>query len=162
MLYLKCTALVQKALGLPKTHITAALPSEAPLGNWYVNRFELGRRKAYLFMSEPTFLSFILLQGKKPVTVETPPQMMIGGLEQLLDMGGLGDDAIKRAVAHYHTGAFAKTDSRSDLGSLNDLMLRYQWIIEREGGLHIAISRASSWRRMTCRSAGLAGAVLGT
>ncbi|MEN9438423.1 MAG: hypothetical protein RIR09_3078 [Pseudomonadota bacterium] len=74
--------------------------------------------------------------------METLPQMMIGGLEQLLDMGGLGDDAIKRAVAHYHTGAFAKADSRSDLGSLNDLMLRYQWIIEREGGLaHCDLTR---------------------
>lgn len=142
MLFLKCTAQVQKALGLPKTHITDALPSEAPLGNWYVNRFELGRRKAHLFMSEPTLLSFILLQGKTPVTVETLPQMLIGGLEQLLDMGGVGEDAIKQALAHYHTGAFAKTDSRSDLGSLNDLMLRYQWIIERDGGLaHCDLTR---------------------
>jgi hypothetical protein len=142
MLYLKCTALVQKALGLPKTHLTDALPSEAPLGNWYVNQLKVGRRTAHLFMSETTLLSFILLQGAKPVTVETLPQMLIGGLDQLLEMGGLGEDAIQRALAHYHTGAFAKTASRSDLGSLNDLMMRYQWVIERDGGLaHCDLTR---------------------
>ena len=35
----------------------------------------------------------------------------------------------------YHEGVFAKTDSRPDLGSLNDLVQRYQWLIEYEGGL---------------------------
>ena len=102
MLYLKCTGIVQKALGLPKTLLADAEPTSAPLGNWYVNRFDVGRRKAHVFMSETTLLSFILLQGKTPVTPE---------------------------------GVFAKTDSRPDLGSLNDLAQRYQWMIECDGGL---------------------------
>jgi hypothetical protein len=135
MLYLKCTGVVQKALGLPKTLVTDALPSSAPLGNWYIHRFDIGRRKAYIFMSEATLLSFILFQGKKPLTVQTLPNMMLAGLEQLLRMRGISQDAIERAIAPYHEGLFAKTDSRSDLGSLNDLVQRYQWLIESQGGL---------------------------
>ena len=135
MLYLKCTGAVQKILGLPKTLLTDAIPSTAPLGNWYVHCFGIGRRKAYIFMSDATLLSFILFQGKKPVTVETLPNMMLAGLEQLLQMRGISQDAIERAMVPYHEGLFAKTDSRSDLGSLNDLVQRYQWVIEREGGL---------------------------
>lgn len=80
-------------------------------------------------------LSFILLQGIKPVTVETLPNMMLAGLEQLLQMRGISKDAIERAMVPYHEGLFSKTESRSDLGSLNDLVQRYQWLIEREGGL---------------------------
>lgn len=135
MLCLKCTGIVQKALGLPKTLLADAAPTSAPLGNWYVNRFAVGRRKAHVFMSETTLLSFILLQGKIPVTPETLPTMMLAGLEQLLQMRGMGEDAIDRAMVHYHEGLFAKTDSRADLGSLNDLVQRYQWMIEYEGGL---------------------------
>ena len=135
MLYLKCTAIVQKALGLPKTLLAEPVPTLAPLGNWYVNRFDLGRRKAHVFMSETTLLSVILLQGKTPVTPETLPIMMLAGLEQLLHMRGIGEPAIERAMVHYQEGLFAKTDSRADLGSLNDLVQRYQWVVEDDGGL---------------------------
>lgn len=135
MFYLKCTGVVQKALGLPKGLVADALPSSAPLGHWYVHRFDLGRRKAYVFMSETTLLSFILFQGKKPVTAESLPNMMLAGLEQLLQMRGMGVDTIERAMAHYREGMFAKTDSRQALGSLNDLVQRYQWMVDYDGGL---------------------------
>lgn len=135
MLYLKCTGTVQKVLGLPKALLADAVPTSAPLGNWYVNRFDIGRRKALVFMSETTLLSFILFQGQKPVTPETLPTMMLAGLAQLLQMRGLSEDAIERAMVHYQDGLFAKTDSRADLGSLNGLVQRYQWMIESDGGL---------------------------
>lgn len=136
MLYLKCTAQVQSVIGLNPSQLLQAEPSPAPLGNWYVNRFPLGRCKAFVFMSEATLLSFVLLQGKKPVTVETLPRMLLAGLEQLLTMRGLPADAVERALVHYHTGAFSKTGNRADLGSLNDLVLRYQHIVRYRGGVH--------------------------
>lgn len=135
MLYLKCTAQVRSVIGLTPSQLLQAEPSVAPLGNWYVNRFSLGRRKAFVFMSETTLLSFLLLQGKQPVTVETLPRMLLAGLEQLLTMRGLPSDAVERALVNYHTGAFSKTGSRSDLGSLNDLVFRYQHIVSHLGGV---------------------------
>jgi hypothetical protein len=135
MLYLKCTQEVQKLVGLRKENLALAEPSAAPLGNWYVNRFHLGRRKALIFMSETTLLSFILLQGKKPVTAESLPQMFLTGLDQLLQMKGLPKSAISNVFKHYDAGRFAKTDNRSDLGSMNDLVNQYQWRVEHDGGL---------------------------
>jgi hypothetical protein len=135
MLYLKCTAEVQKVLGLRKENLAIAQPSDAPLGNWYVNRFPVGRRKAFIFMSEPTLLPFILFQGKTKFTPESLPVMLLGGLEQLLQLHGLPPKTIEGALARYHTGLYAKTDSRADLGSLNDLVRLYQWRIEDDGGL---------------------------
>ena len=101
MLYLKCTGIVQKALGVSKVLVVDPLPNSAPLGNWYVNRFNIGRRKAYIFMSEATLLSFILFQGKKPVTAETLPTMMLAGLAQLLQMRGFDERAIEGALVQY-------------------------------------------------------------
>jgi hypothetical protein len=135
VLYLKCTAEVQKLVGLHKDNLSEALPSEGQLGNWYVHRFSVDRRKAFIFMSETTLLSFILLEGKKTTTAEFLPNILLAGLEQLLLMRGLAQHAVERAFQHYHTGLYAKTSSRTDLGSLNDLVNQYQWRIERSGGL---------------------------
>jgi hypothetical protein len=135
MLYLKCTQEVQNVVGLRKENLALPKPSDAPLGNWYVNRFNLGRRKAFIFMSETTLLSFILFQGQKPVTTESLPNMLLAGLDQLLQMKGLPMSAINKAFEHYNEGLYAKTNNRSDLGSLNDLVNHYQVRVEREGGL---------------------------
>jgi hypothetical protein len=135
MLHLKCTQEIQKIIGLRKENLALPMPSGALLGNWYVNRFDLGRRSAYIFMSETTLLSFILFQGKKPTTIESLPSMLLAGLEQLLQMKGLPASAIDKAFEHYDVGLYAKTDSRSDLGSLNDLVKHYQWRVEHSGGL---------------------------
>jgi len=135
MLYLKCTAEVQKAVGLRKENLADAGATDAPLGNWYVNRFDSESRKIYIFMSESTLLSFILFQGKKPVTVQSLPNMMLAGLQQLLEMRGLPSAAIDKAFVRYESGVYAKTDSRSSLGSLNDLVHCYRQMIEFQGGL---------------------------
>lgn len=135
MLYLKCTADVQKVVGLRRENLADAGITDAPLGNWYINRFVSGGRNVYIFMSESTLLSFILFQGQKPVTVQSLPNMLLGGLQQLLEMRGLPRAAINRALAHYESGIFAKTDSRSALGSMNDLVRSYQQMIEFDGGL---------------------------
>ncbi|GAA4409896.1 DUF6933 domain-containing protein [Quisquiliibacterium transsilvanicum] len=135
MLYLKCTQEVQKAVGLRKENLAVPQPTESPLGNWYVNRFNLGRRKAYIFFSETTLLSFILFQGRRRVTVESLPGMLLTGLEQLLQMKGLPQSAIDKAFENYDAGLYARTDSRADLGSMNDLVLQYQARVEFEGGL---------------------------
>lgn len=135
MLYLKCTTHVQKALGLTKANLSEPEPSEAPLGHWYVNRFDLARHKALVFMSEPTLLSFILYEGKKPLSPTTLPQMFLAGLSQLLLLRGFSQNVVEQAITPYHTGLFAKTDSRAALGSLNDIVARYQWSVEGDGGL---------------------------
>jgi len=74
MLLLKCTTDVQKQIGLPKEQLLPAVPADALLGHWMVNRFHLERRQAFIFMSESTLLSFILLQGRVGLT----PQRTLG------------------------------------------------------------------------------------
>lgn len=76
MLYLKCTAEVQKAIGLRKANLADAQTGSAPLGNWYVHRFAIGRTKFFLFMSEVSLLSFVLYQGRKLVDAQALPNML--------------------------------------------------------------------------------------
>lgn len=135
MLFLKCTASIQKIVGLRKENLADAVETDAPLGNWYVNQFKADRKQMFIFMSESTLLSFILFKGKKPVTAESLPNMLLAGLQQLLEMRGLPIAAVEKALLHYESGAYAKTDSRSSLGTLNDMVHIYRHMIEVSGGL---------------------------
>jgi len=136
MLFLKCTASVQKVIGLRKENLAdGGGDTGAALGNWYVNQFEADNRSIFIFMSESTLLSFVLFKGKKPITVESLPNMLLAGLQQLLEMRGLPKSAITKALADYEVGFYAKTDSRSALGSLNELVHFYRYMIEYDGGL---------------------------
>ena len=134
MLYLKCTAEAQKAIGLRKVDLSDATVSTAALGHWYVHRFSVGRTRCFLFMSEATLLSFVLYQGRKPVNAQTLPQMFLTGLLQLLDFMEVDADMIARALHEYREGRFSKTDSRKFLGFMNDLVHCYGTMIEAEGG----------------------------
>ena len=134
MLYLKCTAEVQKAIGLRKADLSDATDSTSMLGHWYVHRFAVGRTRCFLFMSEVTLLSFVLYQGRKPVNAQILPQMFLTGLVQLLDFMEVDAETIARAFHEYREGRFSKTDSRKVLGSMNDLVLCYGTMIEAEGG----------------------------
>lgn len=135
MLFLKCTNAVQRLIGLKKENLAEATPNNSVLGNWYVNRFPLGGRNAFIYMSDATLLSFILFEGQRQATVESLPNMFMGGLQQLLEMRGFDTPTIDRIMKPYDQGRYAKTDDRSDLGSLNDLVKNYQYQIEYEGGL---------------------------
>lgn len=135
MLFLKCTADVQKHIGLPKTQLLPAVPSEAPLGDWMVNSFLIERRQAFIFMSESTLLSFILLKGRVRMTPQRLPEMLLGGLEQLLKMKGFADAAIARALEPYLVVGYAKNDNRSAMGCMKELVWNYQVMIDDRGGL---------------------------
>lgn len=146
MLILKCTGQVQKALGLRLGQVADASPlavgpscelsaDKTPLGAWYVHRFQLGRTRLHLFMSEVTLLSFVFFQGKRAVDIQTLPNMFMGGLSQLLTVKGCSEDELGRAMDGYDSGLFAKTDSRRLLGSMNDLVRCYSTMIEFQGGL---------------------------
>lgn len=135
MIFLLCTGEVQKVLGLRKENMADAEASDAPLGNWYINRFAVDRRKAFIFMSQATLLSFILLQGKVPVTERHLIDMLFGGLEQLLQYRGLSAKSIDKAFMNCDSAMYARTSSRSDLGSLNGLVSLYSHAVNLGGGL---------------------------
>jgi hypothetical protein len=135
MLYLKCTAEVRKAIGLRDAQLIKAQPNLAPLGNWYIHRFPIGRTRVFLFMSEVSLLSFVLYQDKKKIDAKVLPNMFLIGLDQLLTMLGINDDSRERLMEPYMSGLFSKTDSRQMLGSMSDLMHCYAHSVEMQGGL---------------------------
>lgn len=133
MFLFKCTSEVQKALRANAEQLIDVEDSDLPLGHWYVNQFVADRRKLFIFMSESTLLSFVLHKGKKPIARDSLQDAFQSGLEHLLAMRGFPMEVVDKALARYSNGVIAKTDSRSSLGSMNDLVHIYRRMIEYDG-----------------------------
>jgi len=133
MFLLKCTSEVQKVLKVNGAAAIDRQEGDAPLGNWYVNQFIADRRKFFIFMSESTLLSFVLHKGKRPITCDLLQDAFQSGLEHLLAMRGFPMEVVGKTLAPYADGVIAKTDSRSSLGSMNDLVHIYRHMIEYDG-----------------------------
>ena len=85
-------------------------------------------------MSERTFLSFLLF-GVRKDNSKSIPHVFTNGLSQLLEIEGFNDEQILRVFQDYQLIELTKTNNRSALGNLRDLMLNYEHAIMRGGGL---------------------------
>ena len=134
MLQVRCTKKILDALGLRQTDLSGIKESDSILGNWYANLFTVDRRKTLIFMNERTLLSFIVY-GMRKDNITDFKECFYRGLRQLLMIENIGDEKIEEILAEYETVEITKTDSRTVLGNLNDLVDIYKYSIQYDDGL---------------------------
>ncbi len=133
MLQLRCTQKAQRFLGLKREHLSEVKSPSSLLGNWYVNIFVVDRRKTILFMNERTLLSFVIFGARKE-HVKAFSDIFLRGVDQLLSIEGIDDEAIDRVLSDYETLEYTATSDRKVLGNMNDLMDLYKHFIFHGGG----------------------------
>lgn len=134
MLQFRCTAKVQKGLGLKPKDLDEIQESNTMLGNWYVNISTIDRRKTFLFVNERTLLSFVLY-GIKKSNITNIHEVFLKALNQLLLMEGIDYPVIEKLNNEYLDLEYTKTNSKQVLGNMNDLMSLYKELIYMGGGL---------------------------
>ena len=138
MLTLKCTQKAAKEFG----HNRQALPeipaedNQALLGDWFVNLIKFGRTKSLIFVNAATLYSFLLM-GYKKKDLQKISTLFNEALRFHLLAEAIPVEDIERVLSQYDTVTFAKTDSRSVLGSMNDLAWLYEVMIMSGGGLQL-------------------------
>jgi hypothetical protein len=95
--------------------------------------FTVDRRKTLIFMNERTLLSFIIVGAKKSNCSDLR-RPFLDGLEQLLLLEEIPVADIERVIKEYASIGYAKTDSRSTIGNMNDLVYLYKYTILDKGG----------------------------
>ena len=133
MLQLRCTLKVQKQLGLSPNDLSEVKEPDSLLGNWYSNIFMVDRRKTLIFMSEHTLLSFVIYGVRKDNSKKIS-EILLRGIDQLLLMEGFDISEINRVFSGYESVQFTKTNSRSVLGNMNELVELYKHFILYDGG----------------------------
>ncbi|MCI0506344.1 MAG: hypothetical protein L0Z73_09580 [Gammaproteobacteria bacterium] len=83
-------------------------------------------------MNERTLLSFIIY-GIRKDNIRNFPLVFIHGVEQLLTIEGFDDFIIDRVLEEYSQMNLTKTNNKSLLGNMNDLVHLYTDYVLHEG-----------------------------
>lgn len=134
MRIIHCTRKLLKELDVPLIETDKIpLPTEG-LGNWYANLLRIDRRKCLMFTNEKSLYTFLLPKVLKANLKNIEHEFLIN-LSYNLQNEGFGLEVINRVMQEYQEIGFAKTVSKSVLGSMNDFAYHYEFQIMREGGI---------------------------
>jgi hypothetical protein len=102
--------------------------------DWHANLLRVERRKGVLFTNNDTLYS-IFVFGLKRADFDHLDEIFRQGLFRRLKIEGFSQIQIEKALEEYQTIHFAKTNSRSVLGSMNDLAFQMEGHIISAGGI---------------------------
>jgi hypothetical protein len=125
MVTVKCTRKLLKLLGGVTTEEPTS--STSALGDWYANAIPTAAGELIVFANERTLLSVAL-----PIEmIDTLVSAFAARVYNLLVQINVAEKTALRENAELRQVEFAKTTSRSILGSLNEISYHYQLIAER-------------------------------
>ena len=117
MIILHCTQKAQKKL---KVQIQTDLPETgSKLGNWYCNEFIYNRGKYLLFCNENSLLP-IVIATKGVKSTEEILEMFRQRYFKIMLNWQIPQNVIENELTQINNIVFAKTQSKSVLGSMND------------------------------------------
>ena len=128
---IRCTA---KLLTELKTKPTNGPSQSSAWCDWHANLLRIERKKWVLFTNNQTLYSFFLPSMKKPI-LENFEEVFRLGLFKSLMTEGFTEPQVEYMLREHQHIAIAKTNSRSILGSMNDLAFQIKSMIYATGGL---------------------------
>ena len=138
MITLRCTRKLLKLVGGVTVEEPPA-PTSA-LGNWYANVIPTAAGGLIVFANERTLLSVALpIEILDEIWGALAPHF-VTRVYNLLRLIGIPERVAAREIAEMQEVEFAKTASRSILGSLNEISLHYQLAAERDMGRPLNLS----------------------
>jgi len=135
MQLLRCTKKLQKEMGLKKDDLSENKPSESSLGPWHVNLIFIDGKKCLLFVNDKTLFNFIVPDILR-AQIRELSKIFTDTLECVLSAEGVPEMAKTKIMSEYESIQYANTNSKSVLGSMNDLAFHYKYHIQSEGGVH--------------------------
>jgi hypothetical protein len=128
---IRCTA---KLLTELKTKPTNGPSQSSAWCDWHANLLWVDRKKCVLFTNNQTLYSFLLPSMKKPM-LENFEEVFRLGLFKNLVTEGFAEPQVEYVLREHQHIVIAKTNSRSILGSMNDLAFQIKSMIYAMGGL---------------------------
>jgi hypothetical protein len=131
MAILRCT---KKLLTELKTKPSGGATCSNELGSWHANLLRIDRRKCILFTNDATLYSFLIPGLKKP-QFENFREVFGQNLFKNLLWENFPQNQIEIVLDEHREIIIAKTNNRSVLGSMNDLVFQLKYRISAMGGL---------------------------
>ena len=131
MQLIRCTQKLLKEIRVKPTEI---VPDFELMGDWHANLLRFERRKCVLFTNSQTLYS-IFIPGLKRPDFDIFDEIFQQALFKRLRVEGFSQVQIEKVLEEHQTLSYAKTNSRSVLGSMNDLSFQVETQIKISGGL---------------------------
>ena len=138
MQLIRCTGKLQKEMGLKKSYLLDTEPPFSYLGSWHANLIYIDRRKCVLFVNDKTLFNFIAPDVPR-TAIRDLNSLFKDYLRCVLADEGIMGPAREKIMSEYDEIEYAKTNSKSVLGSMNDLAFHYKFLIQEEGSIHSAM-----------------------
>lgn len=133
MQIIRCTGRLLKLLKLQSSKLSE-VPDNEPFGSWFANLLYLERRKCILFTNSRTLYSLCVLDVKKADFTD----LGLFFAEHLLHNLRSEDvplSFLSKVESSAREVVVARTNSRSVLGSMNDLIIQIKVRVWHEGGV---------------------------
>lgn len=124
MILIRCTAKVLKELGISKSQIIDYSDQPQPLQEWYANLFYRNRKRCLIFTNTDSLFSFIVPHVYRK-DIKNILELFRKGLSKALFYENFDADQIKKVMSLVDDLTIAKTNNRSVLGSMNELVFQY-------------------------------------
>lgn len=131
MAIIRCTTKLMNELGAKLTTIPDQPPS---LCDWHANMLWLDRKKYVLFTNDQTLYSLLVHWIKTPGSADFLERFRFGLFKSLMDEG-LAEAHVEYMLSEHAQVTITKTNSRSVLGSMNDLAFQLKSMIRMSGWL---------------------------
>ena len=135
MQLIRCTKKLQKEMGLKQSVLCTEEPRFSYLGPWHANLILIDRRKCVLFVNDKTLFNFIVPDVSR-AQIRDLDKLFKSYLSCVLADAGISDADRARILSEYDEVGFTNTNSKSVLGSMNDLAFHYKYSILESGGVH--------------------------
>lgn len=122
-------------MGLKQSDLCNEEPQFSYLGPWHANLIHIDRRKCVLFVNDKTLFNFIAPDVARSQTRELD-KLFKGYLSCVLADEDVSDADRDGILSEYDEVGYSNTNSKSVLGSMNDLAFHYKYSILEAGGVH--------------------------
>ena len=115
MQLIRCTAKLQKEMGLKKSDLVEDEPKFSYLGSWHSNLIYINRSKCVLFMNDKTLFNFIVA-GVSRAEIKELSSMFIENLHSIPADEGFDQSTINKIRSEYDEIGYAKNKQQKRSG----------------------------------------------
>ncbi len=135
MQLIKCTTKLRKEMGLKDSALFAGEEPSSGLGSWHANLLTIQRHKCVLFANDKTLFNFIAPNVRRS-EIRDLHKLFLTYLHPVLAQEGFTPQQRDSIASEYAEIAYAKSNNKSVLGSMNDLAFHYEHRIMMSGSNH--------------------------
>lgn len=134
MAHIGCTAKLLKALKIPTAQIIEPAPDADPRFHWHANLLMVKRRPCVLFVHNLSLFNLMIpdFPVNKP---DDASDVFLSWLSTVLQDGDTPKHMIDVFLKGHATITWGKTSNRSVIGSMNEFMMHYEYMIDDIGGI---------------------------